>query len=39
MKKYTIPNEKIKIFNKTVEYDFPKYTTQLISVCSTIHSY
>lgn len=31
MKKYTIPNEKIKIFNETVEYDFPKYTTQLIN--------
>ena len=31
MKEYTIPNEKIKIFNKTVEYDFPKYTTQLIN--------
>ena len=31
MKQYTIPNEKIKIFNKTVEYDFPKYTSQLIN--------
>ena len=32
MKKYTIPNQKIKIFNKTIEYDFPKYTTQLINL-------
>lgn len=31
MQKYTIPNEKVKIFNETVEYDFPKYTTQLIN--------
>ena len=31
MKEYVIPNDKIKIFNNTVEYDFPKYTTQLIN--------
>ena len=31
MEKYIIPNKKIKMFNKTVEYDFPKYTSQLIN--------
>ena len=31
MEKYIIPNDKIKLYNKNIEYDFPKYTSQLIN--------
>lgn len=29
--KCTIPNNKLKLYNESVEYDFPKYTSQLIN--------